>query len=41
MPEQDTTRTNDRIRVPQVRLIDETGGQVGVMDTNEALRYAQ
>jgi translation initiation factor IF-3 len=27
--------------VPQVRLIDETGGQVGVMDTPEALRYAQ
>src|SRR4051795_7654247 len=41
MPVQDTTRINDRIRVPQVRLIDETGGQVGVMDTAEALRYAQ
>ena len=41
MPERDTTRVNDRIRVPQVRLIDENGGQVGVMDTNEALRYAQ
>jgi len=41
LPERDTTRTNDRIRVPQVRLIDETGGQVGVMDTAEALRYAQ
>jgi translation initiation factor IF-3 len=41
MPVQDTTRINDRIRVPQVRLIDEKGGQVGVMDTNEALRYAQ
>jgi translation initiation factor IF-3 len=40
-PERDSTRINDRIRVPQVRLIDETGGQVGVMDTNEALRYAQ
>src|SRR4051794_35214661 len=41
MPERDTTRINERIRVPQVRLIDENGGQVGVMDTNEALRYAQ
>jgi translation initiation factor IF-3 len=41
MPERDTTRVNDRIRVPQVRLIDENGGQVGVMDTAEALRYAQ
>jgi translation initiation factor IF-3 len=40
-PERDSTRTNERIRVPQVRLIDETGGQVGVMDTAEALRYAQ
>ncbi|HVW17917.1 MAG TPA: translation initiation factor IF-3 [Solirubrobacteraceae bacterium] len=39
-PERDTTRTNERIRVPQVRLIDENGGQVGVMDTPEALRYA-
>ena len=41
MPVQDTTRVNDRIRVPQVRLIDETGAQLGVMDTNEALRVAQ
>jgi translation initiation factor IF-3 len=41
MPVQDTTRTNDRIRVPQVRLIDETGAQLGVMDTGEALRIAQ
>ncbi|MEO6496200.1 MAG: translation initiation factor IF-3 [Solirubrobacteraceae bacterium] len=38
---QDTTRVNDRIRVPQVRLIDETGAQLGVMDTNEALLVAQ
>ncbi len=41
MPVQDTTRINERIRVPQVRLIDETGAQLGVMDTNEALRVAQ
>ena len=40
-PERDTTRINERIRVPEVRLIDEVGGQVGVMATAEALRYAQ
>ena len=40
-PERDTTRTNDRIRVPEVRLIDENGNQMGVMKTDEALRYAQ
>jgi translation initiation factor IF-3 len=40
-PERDTTRINDRIRVPEVRLIDETGQQVGVMATEQALRYAQ
>jgi translation initiation factor IF-3 len=41
LPERDTTRVNERIRVPEVRLIDETGKQVGVMKTDEALRYAQ
>ena len=40
-PERDTTRINERIRVPEVRLIDETGAQVGIMKTQEALRYAQ
>ena len=40
-PERDTTRINERIRVPEVRLIDETGEQVGIMKTQEALRYAQ
>jgi len=40
-PERDTTRINERIRVPEVRLIDENGNQVGVMRTEEALRYAQ
>ncbi len=40
-PERDTTRINERIRVPEVRLIDERGEQVGVMRTSEALRYAQ
>ena len=40
-PERDSTRINERIRVPEVRLIDETGQQVGVMRTDDALRYAQ
>jgi translation initiation factor IF-3 len=40
-PERDTTRINERIRVPEVRLIDETGAQLGVMPTDKALRYAQ
>ena len=40
-PERDQTRINDRIRVPEVRLIDEDGQQVGVMRTDEALAYAR
>lgn len=40
-PERDQTRINERIRVPQIRLIDENGKQVGVIDRDEALRYAQ
>lgn len=40
-PERDPTRINERIRVPEVRLIDENGSQVGIMRTQEALRYAQ
>ncbi len=40
-PERDTTRINERIRVPEVRLIDETGAQLGVMPTEKAHRYAQ
>ena len=39
-PERDTTRINERIRVPQVRLIDENGQQVGIMRTDDALQYA-
>ena len=41
LPERDSTRINERIRVPQVRLIGEDGNQVGVVPTEEALRYAQ
>ncbi len=41
MPERDTTRTNERIRVPEVRVVGDDGQQIGVMRTDEALRYAQ
>ena len=34
-------RINDKIRVPQVRLIDEKGEQVGVVPTHEAIARAQ
>ena len=37
----DEHRINERIRVPQVRLIDEKGEQVGVVDTREALQMAR
>jgi translation initiation factor IF-3 len=40
-PDRDTTRINDRIRVPEVRLVGEDGKQIGVIKTSEALAYAQ
>jgi translation initiation factor IF-3 len=40
-PERDTTRINERIRVPEVRLIDDEGQQVGVLKTADALQFAQ
>jgi translation initiation factor IF-3 len=40
-PERDTTRINERIRVPEVRLIDDEGKQVGVLKTPDALAFAQ
>jgi translation initiation factor IF-3 len=40
-PERDQTRINDRIRVPEVRVIGEDGQQVGVLKIDDALRYAQ
>jgi translation initiation factor IF-3 len=40
-PERDQTRINERIRVPEVRLINEKGEQVGVIAIDEALKYAQ
>ncbi|MBF0296524.1 MAG: translation initiation factor IF-3 [Magnetococcales bacterium] len=36
----DTTRINEQIRVPEVRLIDEKGQQVGVISTYQALARA-
>jgi translation initiation factor IF-3 len=41
LPERDSTRINERIRVPEVRLIGPDGQQVGILKTAEALRYAQ
>jgi translation initiation factor IF-3 len=40
-PERDPTRINERIRVPEVRLIGADGEQVGVVQTDEALKRAQ
>jgi translation initiation factor IF-3 len=40
-PERDTTRVNERIRVPEVRVIDDEGNQVGVLKTPDALAFAQ
>ena len=40
-PERDNTRINERIRVSQVRLVDEDGSQIGVIDTADALRMAR
>src|SRR6266404_1598111 len=37
----DQYRVNRRIRVPQVRVIGADGGQLGVLDTSEALRIAE
>jgi len=34
-------RINEQIRVPKVRLISDTGEQVGIVDTREALRMAK
>lgn len=36
----DSTRINEQIRVPEVRLIDENGEQVGVVERADALRRA-
>jgi translation initiation factor IF-3 len=39
-PERDQTRINERIRVSEVRLVDEDGSQIGVVKTDEALAMA-
>jgi translation initiation factor IF-3 len=41
MPERDPTRINERIRIKEVRLIDESGEQVGVIATDKALEMAR
>ncbi|MFL6228857.1 MAG: translation initiation factor IF-3 [Pyrinomonadaceae bacterium] len=38
---QPATRINDRIRVPEVRVIDDAGEQLGVMNTRDAVRLAR
>jgi translation initiation factor IF-3 len=40
-PERDPTRINERIRVPEVRLIDGEGAQVGIVKIEDALARAQ
>jgi len=40
-PERDPTRINERIRVPQVRLIGADGEQVGIVPTDQALAQAR
>jgi translation initiation factor IF-3 len=40
-PERDPTRLNERIRVPEVRLIGADGEQIGIVPTEEALKRAQ
>jgi hypothetical protein len=37
----DRTRVNERIRAREVRVIDEEGGQLGVMQPYEAVRMAR
>ena len=40
-PRQPQIRTNYRIRVPEVRVIDADGTQLGVMSSHDAIRMAQ
>ncbi len=41
LPERDDTRTNERIRVKEVRLIGDDGNQIGVVPIDKALEYAR
>jgi translation initiation factor IF-3 len=40
-PPQPQVRINDAIRVPNVRLVDEDGAQIGIKPTAEAQKYAE
>jgi len=40
-PERDSTRINERIRVPKVRLIGADGEQLGIVEIAEAMKRAQ
>jgi translation initiation factor IF-3 len=40
-PERDTTRINERIRVPKVRLIGADGEQLGIVEIADAMKRAQ
>jgi translation initiation factor IF-3 len=40
-PQEDRTRINEQIRVPQVRVIDDDGEQLGIMKPEEALKEAE
>jgi translation initiation factor IF-3 len=40
VPRKRDERINEEIRVPRVRLVDENGGQVGIIATQEALEFA-
>ncbi len=35
------TKANEQIRVPQVQVIDETGKNLGILDTNKAIELAR
>src|SRR3954463_12460403 len=39
-PQEPQTRINEAIRVPQVRLIDADGAQIGIKSTEDAQKYA-
>ena len=41
VPRARAERINDEIRVPRVRLVDEKGGQVGILATREAVEFAE
>ncbi|MFC1549001.1 translation initiation factor IF-3 [Candidatus Omnitrophota bacterium] len=38
---EDATRVNERIRVPKIRLVDDEGNQLGVVDTSKGLELAK